>query len=403
MFVCRWCKNQNFTSLWNLGDAPYGDLFQSSFPTSKAIAKHPFELVECNSCKLLQLKDLTDIPSQYDNYLYKSNITFGLSNKYLEISNFFTNKYLNQRSKIIDIGSNDGSFLQFFKQKGYWVLGIEPSKPAAEFANSLGVGTLNSYFSEGLVNNELIDLVNQIDLISVNYTLANIENLSDFLSGVKLLLKDGGIFSIITGYHPDQFTVSMFDYIGHDHLIYFSLDNLINILTSMNFVLVELNKSELKGGSIHLIAKKGGEPSNNSNIDYLIQRENWLWPNNLDGITHLMSLINGAKKIVQKELKYLKKKVIGLGASISTTYLINYFEISQYFKFLIDDDLSKIGKFSPFFGHEVISFEQGTKIVGHKYCMLAWQHTNKLIQRFQENKLNGDILIPLPNPRWIKI
>lgn len=401
MFICRWCKNNDFITLWDLGDAPYGDLFQESLSLSKSISKKSFVLVECNLCELLQLRDRTDIESQYNNYLYKSNVTFGLSNAYLENSDFLINQFLTPNSKIIDIGSNDGSFLKYFKQKGYWVLGIEPAKSASEHANSLGINTINAYFSSKLVDTELAELVNQIDLISVNYTLANIEDLSDFLTGISTLLKSDGILSITTGYHPDQFTVSMFDYIGHDHLTYFSLRNLVNILASMNFHLVEIKKSELKGGSISLVAQKGYKKYSQPKYDYLIQRENWLWPNNRDGILQLTTRIDSAKKIVQEELKKFDYKIIGLGASISTTYLINYFDIHEKFEFLVDDDIAKIGKFSPFYGHKVISFSEAKNIGGSKFCVLAWQHTNQLIKRFYENDLKGSILIPLPNPHWI--
>ena len=107
MFICRWCKRNDFSILWDLGSAPSGDFFQNTLAQSKAVNKMPLVLVECQACKLMQLKDNIDINRQYNNYLYKTSATFGLTKMYSNIAEYLLNRYLPTNPKVIDIGMSE--------------------------------------------------------------------------------------------------------------------------------------------------------------------------------------------------------------------------------------------------------------------------------------------------------
>ena len=402
-FTCRMCNCTNFELLWDLKNASYGDLFKNNFEEALKVKFHPFVLIRCNNCKLLQLRDLTDISGQYDEYLYSSKTTNALVDYYALTATRLMSEYeIRPGSLILDIGSNDGSFLLEFKDKGMTVLGIEPAKPASILANSFGINTLNEYFTKDTVK-KITSTYGIPKLISINYTLANIPNLIDFFDNLVLLMNTETVISIITGYHIDQFAINMFDYIGHDHLTYLTLNDLEFISKKFSLKLLDVSRSEHKGGSIHVtLSLKSSNLESRSSIKQLIQREVWEKSKENIGILDLKHRVDTISKETIKIIKMFHgSPIYGIGASISTSYLLNYFELNKYITELYDDDSNKIGKFSPGVGKKVSSIND---LPNNSECLaiiLAWQHTNKILDRLKQVGFTGRIFAPLPFPRFL--
>ena len=397
---CRSCDSELYM-VWNLRKAPYGDLFNTDKDIAKATPKKEINLSRCTICNLLQLFNQTDIELQYDNYLYLTKNTNMLNKFYTEISNKILYEYQPNQSKIIlDIGSNDGTFLRNFKEKEFEVLGIDPASPASEFANENRITTINEYFSLETITKHSLEQ-KKYSLISINYTLANIPDLKQFMTNVEKLMGNDTILSVITGYHPDQFAINMFDYIGHDHLIYFTISDLSNLAESFGLKLLDVTRHEHKGGSINvLFAKKKSNFEVKSSVKQSIQRELWVGANNDALIYNMVKNIMLSKQVMKNFLEsYKNHKVVGVGASISTSYLLNEFEIFNSILKLYDDDVNKIGKYSPFYGIKVDSLNGLKKENPDLVIILAWQHVNKLIDRLREINYSGLILVPLPEFR----
>jgi SAM-dependent methyltransferase len=404
MIRCRWCSSWDLSQLWKLQDAPYGDLFREDKNSARAETKYSFGISTCNLCGLLQLSDKTDISGQYDNYLYQSGVTIGLNNYYIDVAK----KILDLRfglptSNIVDLGSNDGSFLEYFSKLGYNVLGIEPSELPARSARNRGIETINEYFNKNVSEHLLKRYPNGVDLISTNYTLANVPDVRDFMEGIENLLSDTGMVSVITGYHPDQFSVGMWDYIGHDHLLYFSIKNISQIFTELGLEIYYASRSEYKGGSIHVIGGRKIKSLDKFRLGYILQREEWIWPSNEIGVANLREKTSLMKRKTIDLLANIDQAHLGIGASISTSYLINEFGIANNLSFLVDDDKMKIGKFSPHHAIQVISFDSLKVRESQNAIILAWQHTNVLLRRLRENGFKGSVLVPLPYPRLLTI
>ena len=397
------CNCTNFELLWDLKNASYGDLFKNNFEEALKVKFHPFVLIRCNNCKLLQLRDLTDISGQYDEYLYSSKTTNALVDYYALTATRLMSEYeIRPGSLILDIGSNDGSFLLEFKDKGMRVLGIEPAKPASILADSFGITTLNEYFTKDTVK-KITSTYGIPKLISINYTLANIPNLIDFFDNLVLLMNNETVISIITGYHIDQFAINMFDYIGHDHLTYLTLNDLEFISKKFSLKLLDVSRSEHKGGSIHVtLSLKSANLESRSSVKQLIQREVWEKSKENIGILDLKHRVDTISKETIKIIKMFHgSPIYGIGASISTSYLLNYFELNKYITELYDDDSNKIGKFSPGVGKKVSSIND---LPNNSECLaiiLAWQHTNKILDRLKQVGFTGRIFAPLPFPRFL--
>jgi hypothetical protein len=397
------CSFTDFELIWDLKNATYGDLFKDNLEDALKVKFEPIVLVRCNKCWLLQLRDSTYLNDVYDQYLYTTKTTSTLSDYYRVTVNRLINEYnISPNDLIMDIGSNDGSFLSEFKNLGMNVLGVEPAKLVSTLANNLGIKTLNEYFTRDTVK-KIVGTYSSPKLISMNYMLANVPNLVSFFENLVLLMDNETVISIITGYHIDQFSINMFDYINHDHLTYLTLTDLEFISNKFNLKLLDVSRSENKGGSIHVtLSLKSSHLKPRSSINQLIQREVWGKSKENFGVLELKNRIDSISEETRSILKsFHNLSIYGIGASISTSYLLNYFEVNEYIKELYDDDVNKIGKFSPGTAKKVYKIDD---LPNYSKCLamiLAWQHTDLILERLNQVGFKGKIFVPLPYPRFI--
>ena len=375
----------------------YGDLFTSDRDVAQKLESHNLCLSHCSSCGLLQLDEHTDLNVQYDDYLYHTKITFGLSEFYENLAQKLVNEIHGDERNALDIGSNDGSFLQALKNKNFVVLGIEPADKPAKAANESGIKTIRRYFDHQLAR-DLLREFGKFELITMNYALANVPNLQEIFRGVDTLLTDQGIFSVVTGYHPDQFSVNMFDYVGHDHLTYLTIRDLKIIGERSGLDIFKVERVEHKGGSIVVyFCRKNSRVKKSNSVHQLLQREEWQQSDSVKFILDLKSRVEEQKTSL---VDYLKKNnienLLGIGASISTTYLANYFGVSEMLEYLFDDDKNKWNHFSPGYGTRVLPMSDISLQENKNAILLAWQHTNRIVDRLRESKFVGTLLIPLP-------
>jgi len=403
--LCRVCGSDKIDIVCKLSSSPYGDLFKTSQTEAKSLGYQNLALAICGQCDLLQLTENPDVATIYGDYLYRTTITNLLSSYYSQVTNRLILEYeLKTSSTIIDIGSNDGTFLLNFKLKGFNVIGIEPTKNSAEIAEKKGVLTFNGYFDKSAYG-FIIDKIEYPSLISINYTLANITDIYSVFELIIKLMNDRTVLSIITGYHPDQFAVNMFEYINHDHLYYFTIASLSNLCNIFGLKILDVTRVEHKGGSIQfIIAKNYSDWKVQSSVSQLIQREKWLNCNESDFTNQLVSRIDAISNSIKLILTNFNNKTIyGVGASISSTHLCNQLQLSNLIKYIFDDDLNKIEKFSPGSGIEVKLLSDLPTNDGSLVIILAWQHSEKLLNRLKEIGFSGQVLLPLPSPKLIYI
>lgn len=398
---CRSCKSNSLSLVWELAPSPYGDQFKNSQLEALALEKSSLTLMFCDNCKLLQISEIPNFTEIYSNYLYRTTVTNALDSYYHQLSSRLIFEYkLGAKSTVVDIGSNDGTFLNFFKNQGIETLGIEPTITSANQAISKGIRTFNGFLN--LKACEFIkDNSQTIDLISINYTLANIDDLKSVFELLVNLMSDKTVLSIVTGYHPDQFLINMFEYINHDHLTYFTVKTLQRICSSFGLKIIDVSRIEHKGGSINvIISKNSASWLAQSSVGQLIQREEWLNCNDKSFASNLKVNIGQVSSEISKFINTGKfKKIYGIGASISTTHLINQFNLAKSLTSIFDDDPNKHYKFAPGTGLKVVPLSELPNAPEDAVVILAWQHTNKIFERLKELNYSGKIMIPLPSPK----
>jgi SAM-dependent methyltransferase len=387
-------------SIYEFTPFPYGDLFQESKKLSQEIDKQPLVLSRCKKCLLLQLKNVTNLAKQYEEYLYFTKTTKFLSDFYKEVSDRLIGKLqLKLNDLVIDIGSNDGTFLNFFKNANIKVLGVDPSRPACLEAKRKNIEIINGFFNESIAAT-IKSTEGCPKLITCNYTIANLDNLASFFKALKILCDEDTHVNVITGYHLDQFSIHMFDYAGHDHLTYLTLHDFCQLAQRFGLKVIAARRHEHKGGSLEVeMVSESSRFQADYSVHQLLQRENWQRSSNNSQILNMVNLIKNNKDTINSIIGALVNsgnRIIGVGASISTTHLIYEFDIYKHLDFLVDDDTRKIGKYSPGVGLEVYPLEVIKENSNSVAIILAWQHTKLLLKRLEQINFKGLVIVPMP-------
>ena len=398
---CRLCgATHSLELVWNLAPSPYGDLFGHSKEAAQALVPLGLSLLLCGDCGLLQLAQEVDATQIYSDYIYQTSVTVGLAEYYQRLaSRLIHDLSLQSGDLVADVGSNDGTGLRPFLDAGMRVVGVEPSSEPAQHAIRSGVPTVNSFLDAQTVES-IQGTHGKAALVCANAVAANVPDPVAFVRHMSDMLAPGGAISIVTGYHPDEFAVNMFDYINHDHLSYFTVTNAVRLADLCNLRLVSAERVEHKGGSLHLLFHhRDSDVRPDESIEKLVQRERWLQVASVGPYLRFASRIDRVRDQVQQLVALLPRSgLAGIGASISTTHLMSQFDIGDRVSSLFDDDPRKIGTFSPGFGIRVCEFNALAHAEPGSAILLSWQHTDALLRRAFAVGYRGSVIVPLPHP-----
>ena len=402
--ICRICQDHTLNLVHSFNPIPYGDLYNSEQQAALKLEINDLTLVRCKSCGLLQLEEITRFEEQYSEYLYFTSVTNKLIPFYQRIVNKLIHYLeLNETDIVLDIGSNDGSFLEIFFKATSHLHGVDPSIPACEIAIgkrlSISKGFFDEVFCEAFLHRNP-----KPRLITCNYTIANVPNLQEFFVSLQQMMSSNTLLNIVTGYHLDQFNIGMFEYVNHDHQTYLTLHDFMNLADINGMKVIYFHRHEHKGGSAEVgIALKDSAFVIEDSVSQNLQRETWLDSKSNSAIFSMISKNSDSCRVVNSFIDAFMSdgcKVLGIGASISSTSLISEFGLSHRIKMIYDDDVRKQGKYSPGTGipvcplNEILDFTERSVII-----ILSWQHTNRFIERLKEIGFSGFVIVPLPFPR----
>ena len=399
---CRLCGGKQITTVFKLNDTPLEDQFLSTDQVPQPA--YPLELAMCQDCGYVYLPYIVSPEASYTDYVYVSGVTVGLRGHYDQYAEQIVADFaIPEGARVIDLGSNDGSMLASFKKLGMNVLGVEPAGNIATLANQSGLATINDFFTDQVASKILTEY-GQASVVTANYMYANIDDVVGFTKSVARILQQDGIFVVQTGYHPEQMKIRMFDYIYHEHFSYFTVEVLKNLFSACGLELIDAQKTAPKGGSVRIIGQlKNGSRKVNASVDELIAEERRQGMRDPETYRRFADDIAASKKQLLALLQQLKaegKKIVGFGASHSTTTLIYHFELAPYLDYLVDDNNLKHGKYSPGYHLPVFSSEKLDQDRPDYVLVLGWQHQNSIIAKHQLLG-NGKWIVPLPELKII--
>ncbi|PKH00819.1 class I SAM-dependent methyltransferase [Paraglaciecola sp. MB-3u-78] len=398
---CQICQSDDIVTVLKLADTPPEDQFVSKDRFDVAQPCFPLEQALCQNCGYVFLPHILSPKISYQTYTYETSVTLGLTNQYQSYADdVLENHAPAEDLLVVDLGSNDGTMLRAFKRDGVKVLGVEPASQIAQKANGSGIPTINDFFSRSTCK-QIIEDHGKASVVTANYMFANIDGLLAFTENVANLLCDDGVFVVLTGYHPEQMKINMFDYIYHEHFSYFTVAVLNTLFEKSGLELIDAIALQAKGGSIRVTAQKKGQKRQASSrlLDILKEEYNQKMH---DAETYFMYSKNINKlreecRKLCKELKDSGARIIGYGASHSTTTLVYHFGLAEFLEYQIDDNPVKQGMYSP--GHHIPVFSTD-KLYQDKpevVIVLAWNYAKPIIDKHtQFIQRGGRFILPLP-------
>lgn len=402
--ACRICKGNKIPTVFSLAPTPAEDQFVTEAELSAVQKTYPLDLAFCESCGYVFLPDVLNPELSYPNYTYVTKVTLGLSNHYQDYADELISRFeVPADALVVDLGSNDGTMLEAFKKRGRRVTGVEPGTSVARIANDNGISTINAFFTEDTV--EQITAKNgKATVVTANYMFANIDDLHSFTKNVAALLADDGLFSVQTGYHPEQMKILMFDYIYHEHFSYFTVAVLERLFHDCGLELISVQKTTAKGGSIRVVAqKRGGKRARENSVDQLLAEEQRARMDKKETYLAFAEKINSRRaevRTVLDDLKAKKKSMAGYGASHSTTTLLYHFGLREYLSYIVDDNPTKQGRYSPGYHIPVFPADTLLKDKPDYVVILAWQYRDPIERKNQAYlDAGGTFISPLPDLR----
>jgi 2-polyprenyl-3-methyl-5-hydroxy-6-metoxy-1,4-benzoquinol methylase len=351
---CRFCSHELTFVFIDLLNAPLSNSYLSREQLNEPEVYYPLRLYVCPECFLVQVDEYKKATGIFDNnYAYFSSV----SRSWLEHSKKYTEKMtgefgINQNSFVIEIASNDGYLLQYFKEKQIPVLGIEPAEATARAAKVKGIDTLVEFFGTALAK-RLRDEGKQPDLVLGNNVLAHVPDINDFVAGLKILLKPGGFITMEFPHILQLIENSQFDTIYHEHFSYFSFNTVQKIFNFHGLDLFNVEELGTHGGSLRIYACHNGDMLKQvrDSVHLLIQKEIEL---GLTSLNYYKGFCYRAEKVKLDFLQFLitvksqGKKVAAYGAAAKGNTLLNFCGIkNDLIEFVVDAAPSKQGKYLP--------------------------------------------------------
>jgi SAM-dependent methyltransferase len=402
--LCRFCKEELKDVFIDLVNSPPSNSFLTRQQLNEPEVFFPLKVYTCNNCFLVQVDEYKKSDAIFDDeYVYFSSF----STSWLAHAKKYTEKMidrfgLSEKSQVIEIASNDGYLLQYFKQKNIPVLGIEPTANTAKVAEEKGIESITEFFGTRLAK-KLVDQGRKADLLLGNNVLAHVPDIVDFIAGMKLILKEGGIITMEFPHLMQLVDNNQFDTIYHEHFSYLSFFTVKQIFSSQGLDLFDVEEIPTHGGSLRIYGKHSEDNTRpiSRNVDLLLEKEI------AKGMNSLSYYQNFQQKALQVKLgfngflteqKLLNKKVAGYGAAAKGNTLLNYCGIkNDQIDYVVDANPHKQNKWLPA-SHIPVVNEAYLKESKPDYVIIfPWNLKDEIVKQLSYIKdWDGKFVVPIP-------
>ena len=387
------CKitNKKIEPFMNFGNMPIANGFIKKDDFKKEFF-FKMEVGFSDELSLFQLNDHPKPESMFnDQYPFYTGSSEYMKNHFKNFSDFVKKDFLNINSKIIEIGSNDGTLLKNFFENKKNILGIEPSKNVAEKAMSDGVPTLNEFFNVENVS-KLKNFLGNTDAIFASNCICHIPDLDNLIKAADLLLSKNGAFIFEEPYLGSMFEKTSYDQIYDEHIYMFSASSVDKIFKLYDFELTDVLPQITHGGSLRYIIKRKNISKKSEYLKNFLENEK---KNKIDSLESCLNFKNNCElskvNIVKKleELKLEGKKICGYAATSKSTTVLNYCKIdSTVIDFICDTTPEKIGKYSPGMHIPIVNMDHFYNNLPDATYLFGWNHKDEIFKK--EKNYNGE-------------
>jgi 2-polyprenyl-3-methyl-5-hydroxy-6-metoxy-1,4-benzoquinol methylase len=402
---CRFCEHPLQYTFINLGGSPISNDFLKVEQLDKSENFYPLHTYVCDRCFLVQLPEVESREHIFGDgdYAYFSSYSESWLKHCQQYTNLMVERFgFDRSSQVIEIASNDGYLLQYFRQQNIPVLGIEPAANVAAVAEAKGIPTLTKFFGVPTAT-ELVELNKQADLLLGNNVLAHVPDLNDFVAGMKLLLKPAGIITIEFPHLLQLINQNQFDTIYHEHFSYFSFLTVEKVFAAHGLTLFDVEELATHGGSLRIYGK------HTENIQQLVtERVTALKAKEiaakLDTIDTYLDYPRQVESIKRQLLTFLikakteGKSVVGYGAPAKGNTLLNYCGVrTDFIDYTVDRSPHKQGLFLPGTHIPIYNPDRIAETKPDYLLILPWNLKSEIIEQTAHIRdWGGKFVVPIP-------
>ncbi len=397
--ACRICGSRDMDPFFDLGKQPLANslLDQPGQPE----ATYPLSLSFCNDCSLVQLNETVEPEKLFSHYVWVT----GTSKAARDFADDFY-KELTARTKdarsgyVLEIASNDGTFLKPFQRGGYKVLGVDPAENIVAMAEQAGMPTVCAFFGAKAAK----DIVKQngpAKMIFARNVMAHVANAHDFVDGFREALSDDGVLAIEAHYAGVILEELQYDSMYHEHLFYYTLKSLSRLLEDHGLYVFDVLRGPISGGAVIVYARKGKGGVSKNVLAWRAEEEKQKMNVRASWEDFAQRAFAHRKKLlgILRDIAKQGDNMVGWGASARSSTLLNFCGIdAKTLPAIIDLNPLKQGRYTAGTHIPIVSAEVGMAKNPKTVLILGWNFAAEITESLRAKfRFQGSCLIPLPN------
>lgn len=406
---CRACGAPLRHVFADLGTSPLANAFLSGDQLDRMEPHYPLRAYVCADCLLVQLEQFETPQNIFSEYAYFSSYSASWLDHARHYAQYAISRFgLTAASQVVEVASNDGYLLQYFKQSGIPVLGIEPAENVAKVAQSRDIPTRVEFFGKRSAQ-QLSEQGVQADLLVGNNVFAHVPDVNDFVAGLALLLKPGGTITLEFPHLLQLIAESQFDTIYHEHFSYYSLLSASSVLQRHGLEVVDVEELSTHGGSLRVFAMHANRAGANKTVRpaSLLARERECGLDRMETYLAFEKRVRAAKRSL---LRFLVdaveqgRSVVGYGAPAKGNTLLNYCGIrTDLIEYTVDKNPYKQGRYLPGTRIPIFPPERIAQTRPDYVLILPWNIRDEIVSEMADIRgWGGRFVVPIPQTTVLK-
>ncbi|MBN9414781.1 MAG: class I SAM-dependent methyltransferase [Candidatus Eremiobacteraeota bacterium] len=380
---CRLCDSAAVQKVVEISPIPLAEKYADSPESAREMTLYPVDLYMCEDCGHVQILDVIDPEVLWADYTYHSGQTPGLVEHFRNVAHNLVDRYRPTDGALaVDIGSNDGTLLSFFRDQGFSVLGVDPALEIARGATARGIETIPELMSLPLAN-RVVEERGQAGIVLAFNSFAHTDDMHELADSIRCLLRPDGIFVFECQYLLDVVEKNLLGTIFHEHMCHHSVLPLQRFLQRHGMELIAIERKNIQHGSLLGVAQLlGGPRPVEESVAELMALEDAKGLNRLEVLrefdARLKQMRNKAQELLA-ECRREKKVIAAFGAARSGPTFINQLGLGGHISVVFDDHPQKVGKYTPGDGIAVLPTQKLSEIKPDYLVILAWIHGAKIM------------------------
>lgn len=400
---CRSCGEKNLETVLDLGTTPLANALLDDPVPAREEPTYPLTLVRCPQCTLLQITENVPGEELFRQYNYRSSFsdTF-LRHCETLARRMVAERGLGKESLVVDIASNDGYLLQYYKALGAPILGVEPAVNIAAIATEKGIETRNAFFTEHEAK-RIASERGHADVVHAHNVMPHVEDQRDFAAGIATLLKPTGVAIVEFAYALDTIDHTEFDQIYHEHKCYFSLTSFMRLCAQFGLDVVRVERLSIHGGSLRVFLAHAGTAVDSTVLQLLKQEEAWGVATPVPYALFAERTEERKRNLVSllRDLKTQGKRIAVYGASAKGATLMSYCGITkELVEYIVDRSTLKQGKYTPGTHLKIEPVEYLLQDKPDYVLLLTWNFVDEILEQQRAYRDGGGkFIVPVPEIR----